>query len=986
MPALNLVRRALAVLLCTLALGASPAAASPNFQLPGGLSQSDRVPLGSVQPNGAAQFHGVRLPESVATGGSWQLELWFSADKPLPKGTWIFVHVESATSTCRVVQDAPAPAAKDGLIHHTLTLQMPKSDACKPQRMEVRVGLYNRGTGKRLAVKQQPDDRIHGGYFHIADGGATDLRTLSPSQMSRQRFISAAHPWRWWGLGLLLALVLLAVVRRKLLPAGGASDGPDGDETADQEASDTKRGIVHYLLAVVTAVTSVVSILMAIDFVKDDAYISFRYAHNVVRGEGLVFNAHDKLEGITNFLWTVVLVPFEALGLDLFQVTEVLGSLLILGLLAAMVRLSEVFIGRQRSGSAYWAALIIASSSSVGLWTTSGMEQPLAMILPYAGALWLWRSWRKPHEPAAARDALIAGILVGLGCMTRPDIHLIGVLLAVPLIIRALKTRQLDPVLVRFAMGGLLVTVPGHLWRYLYYGALMPNTYYVKTGGGVMVWLKGAEALWEMWAFNGIGVLAILSPLAFIHRKFTAEKLVLAFIAAGNMAYIIKVGRDEMHWHRLYLPALPFLATLAALGLHGGASVIGRLLRPLGPRVQRALPAAIGWALVLLMVAMSLRFTYREMNGFNGRGDLSGNYHPDMGKFVTRHARPGALVAFQDMGSTPYHAPDLDFFDFIGLTDRVIARTRHRYGLHAFLETAAQRNQGAYDSEMRDYFYKQRPEWVILTSYIHGSARMNQLANTFAKAPVPESLGWSVGGNRYQLGVYRQKFKDTYAHVRTWPRSRGYYLSLFYRKDLWDKTPGEVVLDKLPAQISGAKAQFERGVKLLGSDLPAEVTEKYGVYLTLWLEVTEALEKDWWVFVHIEGAGGRHPADHVPGDFMWPADRWQKGQIIEDRTLVQLPPTLRPGTYDVWIGLYRRSNGERLKVTQGAHDGQHRIKVGQLQINAQRPFIDHLIRPTQLSIDRKYPERIISHGRKPTDYAERATLPAHSKPVPVEGK
>ena len=969
-----------AALCATAAWAPSGVLAAPP---PAGFDASDVITLAHD-----VGFLGVRLPEVVVPGETLAVEVVLSASQPLPPGTSIFVHLESVTSRCRVVAEQDVPTPNDGLIQHAITLRLPSTSECGPQRMEVRLGLYDRGSGKRFAVgdKATTDDRIHAGTFRIGTTAAGP-RVLTPSAMAWQRYVSAATPWRRWGLGLLLFAALAWLGRAKLgdaLPAVADPTQPPAASPLAAESASVHTWL-NRIVGLLVAATALLSILVAIDFVKDDAYISFRYAHNVVIGEGLVFNAHDRLEGITNFLWTVVLVPFEALGLDLFQVTEVLGSALILGLLVVMARLSAQLGGGARPApsatlSKYWAPLIIASSSSVGLWTTSGMEQPLAMILPAAGAWWLWRSWRRPDAADAKRDAWISGVVVGLGCLTRPDIHLTGVLLALPLIARAVKTRRLDPVLLRFAAGGLLVTVPGHLGRYLYYGALMPNTYYVKTGGGWLVWFKGLEALWEMWSFNATGALVLLAPLAFLRRQFLAEKLVLLAVSLGYMAYVVKVGRDEMHWHRLYLPALPFLAWLAALGLRAACETVAALLA----RVQAGVPLprlttvafGVGWLLVLAMVVTNVRFTWVEMHGLNGRGDLSGNYHPDMGKFVTRHARPGALVAFQDMGSTPYHAPDLDFFDFIGLTDRVIARTRHRYGLHAFLETAAQRRQSEFDAEMRTYFYKQSPEWVILTSYIHGGAQMDRIAQTFATAPTPESLGWAVGSNRYQLGLYGEKFKESYRHVRTWPRSRGYYLSLFYRKDLWEKTPREVVFDAPPADVHGVTATFERGVQLLGADLPAEAVAKQEFYLTLWLQAGGPLEKDWWVFVHLEGETGRHPADHVPGDHMWPAQRWTAGQVIEDRSLLQLPPFLAPGTYSVWVGLYRRSTGARLKVVSGAtKDRDHRIKVGEITIRAQRPFLDQLIRPTQLDVDRRHPERIPDHGRKPTDYTDRAQVP-----------
>ena len=52
------------------------------------------------------------------------------------------------------------------------------------------------------------------------------------------------------------------------------------------------------------------------NFVCDDAFISFRYADNLVRHGELVFNPGDPVEGYTNFLWTVLMAGVLALGLD----------------------------------------------------------------------------------------------------------------------------------------------------------------------------------------------------------------------------------------------------------------------------------------------------------------------------------------------------------------------------------------------------------------------------------------------------------------------------------------------------------------------------------------------------------------------------------------------------------------------------------------------------------------------------------------------
>src|SRR5208337_3877077 len=41
----------------------------------------------------------------------------------------------------------------------------------------------------------------------------------------------------------------------------------------------------------------------------DDAYISYRYTENLVRGEGLVFNHGERVEGYSNFLYVLAVAP-----------------------------------------------------------------------------------------------------------------------------------------------------------------------------------------------------------------------------------------------------------------------------------------------------------------------------------------------------------------------------------------------------------------------------------------------------------------------------------------------------------------------------------------------------------------------------------------------------------------------------------------------------------------------------------------------------
>ncbi len=912
--------------------------------LPSGLGRTDTVELDQ-----GVEFLGMEAPSEMAAGGRLPIDLYFRFERPLGEDYWIFTHVELGGERFRrLVADGPPEAAgEDGIVRHHVVVDVPAD--VDPARFEVYTGVWNRRTDARLGIVSPAsmDDRVHAGWVRMLPQGSTvaggKARVFTPRDMRMQKVWVVVRPWAGWAVGLVAAIaatIALARMRRRY----------EAHVRAVLYAPDP--GPRLWASMAILVVPLVLTILAALDFVKDDAYISFRYAHNLVTGHGFVFNEGDRLEGITNLLWTLALAPFEAMGWDLFQVSEVLGTLLCTGLVIAMTLIAAHVTGARRGLSHLWAAVWISTSSSMGLWATSGMEQPLAMFLPVA-SLALW--WRNRE---CAGSMLASGVLMALGCMTRPEIHLMGMIAGVTILGEAAWKRRVDRGTALWVVGCLGLILPFHAARYMYFGSLVANTFYVKTGASVLLMIRGLEKLHDMFGFNLTGILLVLAPLAFLDRRHLKEKIVLLLVAVGFMLYIVKVGVDEMEWHRLYLPAMPFLVMVAAMGLQNLVDAIGGLA---GSRKGAIAAAAAAWALVATSATWNIVYTARTRGGWNGRGELSGTYHPDMGKFITRHERPGALVAFQDMGSTPYHAPDLRFFDFIGLTEGRVARARHSYGLNAYSATEHYRNQPKYDAEMRDYFFELAPSWAILTVYVPGPAQ-DRVAAAFEREPGPAAMTGYQHQNSYQFGITRDpRWEGGYVHVRTWARSRGYYLMLFRRKDLWDEVPGEVVLDAAPAGLGGVKAKLAHGIDLLGSEIEGKAIERHEAFFTTWWKVDGPLDPDVLFFVHVDSADDsyRTTLDHPPGDWMWPADRWRPGDVIEDRVLFQVPIGMGPGTYEVYIGIYRKSTGERFQILEGPDDGEGRIHLGTLVVTPLHSVIHQLIPPTDVDEQRKHPERIL---------------------------
>src|SRR4249920_1270831 len=76
-------------------------------------------------------------------------------------------------------------------------------------------------------------------------------------------------------------------------------------------------------------------------WVNDDAFISFRYAKNLVEGRGLVYNTGERVEGYTNFLWTVIIAAGMGLGIDPVTLAIGLGIIFSLATILALAYLAR---------------------------------------------------------------------------------------------------------------------------------------------------------------------------------------------------------------------------------------------------------------------------------------------------------------------------------------------------------------------------------------------------------------------------------------------------------------------------------------------------------------------------------------------------------------------------------------------------------------------------------------------------------------------
>src|SRR5262249_54655858 len=149
----------------------------------------------------------------------------------------------------------------------------------------------------------------------------------------------------------------------------------------------------------------------------DDAFISYRYAENLNAGLGLVYNAGERVEGYSNFLWTL----WIALGMRLGVSPEAWSAAWGIAFYAASVALLAWLGWREARGhGSAWlavplAAWLAAAHRDLSLFATSGLETALFVflaLLAYGIAI----------EPGlAGRGAAACGLVAGLAALTRPE-------------------------------------------------------------------------------------------------------------------------------------------------------------------------------------------------------------------------------------------------------------------------------------------------------------------------------------------------------------------------------------------------------------------------------------------------------------------------------------------------------------------------------------------------------------------------------------
>jgi len=419
-------------------------------------------------------------------------------------------------------------------------------------------------------------------------------------------------------------------------------------------------------------------------FCYDDAFVSFRYAANLVHGHGLVYNVGERVEGYSNFLWTLVLSLVIAAGGEPAFWSQVIGAVFALASLALVIRLAP------RVGAVpVWAGLLVATNTAWAAWGTGGLETAMFGCFVTAGVLALVLA---DHD--SRRAYAVSGLAFGLACLTRPDGVVLAAATGATLAVRVALGRAPRAGLVWWLGLLALCALPHLIWRHAYYGHWLPNTFGVKQPGAGRL-AQGTAYLAGAVRDLHLGLLAIpLAVVPFVRARRTRTDLdatrhatavesarargvvygLVLLVTFGG--YLASTGGDFMPLYRFVAPLVPLLALAAAAAWTA-------LTERVAARA-RELVTAIAWIAFAAYAGLHVVDGWRQQSVWSEGEMVSVGWSRQemdewlrIGDLLRIAAQPTDTLATTAAGAIPYRS-GLPTLDLHGLSAPDLSRYRRR--------------------------------------------------------------------------------------------------------------------------------------------------------------------------------------------------------------------------------------------------------------------------------------------------------------------
>jgi hypothetical protein len=399
-----------------------------------------------------------------------------------------------------------------------------------------------------------------------------------------------------------------------------------------------------------------VSILISILFAGwfqsrayDDPYITYRYADNLRRGLGFVYNPGERVQSTTTPLFTLLLAALSPLGGSLPRLANLIG---VLSLAAGGLLLWDL-AATWNAPWAGWVGLLLYPLFPLAI-TPLGSETPLYIAL----CLGAFAAYARGHYRLTA-------VCAALAVLTRPDGILVGVILAADFAIHHFRRSSRTPVPWTAILIFLGILLPWFIFAWAYFGSPLPVTLAAKQQQGAMaVSQRFAQGFlttlgwYKSWRYGLQAVLALLG-IIYIFLRARQWLLFLAWPVLYFAAFSI-LGVSRYFWY--YTPLLPGFFILAGLGVQA----IGGLRLRYSLRLKNFVSVSAGQSLsacLLVILCLAQASGLPRLRQPDSRYAI---YHT-AGEWLAAHTPAHAVVGALEVGILGYFSrhPMVDFAGLI---------------------------------------------------------------------------------------------------------------------------------------------------------------------------------------------------------------------------------------------------------------------------------------------------------------------------------
>jgi hypothetical protein len=113
-------------------------------------------------------------------------------------------------------------------------------------------------------------------------------------------------------------------------------------------------------------------------------------------------------------------------------------------------------------------------------------------------------------------------------------------------------------------------------------------------------------------------------------------------------------------------------------------------------------------------------------------------------------------------------------------------------------------------------------------------------------------------------------------------------------------------------------AVFEGGIDLVATGVLDDPHPGEPLRLAFDWRMAERVGDSLVMFAHLVRDGSHLVAqrDAVPGNGLFPVESWEPGEVVRDQFALQLPAELPPGEYEIQVGVYSATSGQRYRLVE----------------------------------------------------------------------